>query len=112
MELPSRHPKYQTPPERGSAPSSAAGAAPVALDPREELQTPPPLPRLGKGCCGRAGAKEHRQGAALTRRCCQRHSQLWKLCLGQGRGVQRGFALREDFVSRPRGPGRVIKTSR
>lgn len=96
MELPSRHPKYQTPPECGSAPS---GAAPVSPDPREELQTPPPLPRPGKGCCARADAKEHRQRAALTRRCCQRHSQFWKLRLGQARAVQRGRALREDFVS-------------
>lgn len=87
MELPSRHPKYQTPPECGSAPSSAAEAAPVYPDPREELRTPPPLPCPGKGCCKRAGAKEHRQRAALTRHCCQRHSQLWKLRLGQGRGV-------------------------
>lgn len=67
---------------------------------REELQTPPPpLPRPGRGCCGREDAKEHRQRAALTRRCCQRHSQLWKQHLGQGRGIQRGRALGQDFVS-------------
>lgn len=106
MEPPPLHPKYQTPPKRGRAPSSAAGAAPASAGLRREAadasSSSSALARSAAGgWLSRSVAKGCPDPLLLPAGIPSSGNHAWARAVV----VQRGCAWGKDFTSCPRFPG-------